>query len=76
MANDIVVSIYCTAYNHEKYIEKTLNGFINQKTDFKYQVIVHDDASTDRTAEIIKNMKLSTLMLFMQSIRKKSVLSR
>ena len=54
MANDIVVSIYCTAYNHEKYIEKTLNGFINQKTDFKYQVIVHDDASTDRTAEIIK----------------------
>lgn len=54
MANDIVVSIYCTAYNHEKYIEKTLNGFVNQKTDFKYQVIVHDDASTDRTAEIIK----------------------
>ena len=54
MANDIVVSIYCAAYNHEKYIEKTLNGFINQKTDFKYQVIVHDDASTDRTAEIIK----------------------
>ena len=54
MNDNIEVSIYCLTYNHEKYIEQTLNGFINQKTSFKFEVIVHDDASTDNTTEIIK----------------------
>lgn len=52
--NEIMVSILCMAYNHEKYIKDALEGFINQKTNFRYEVIVHDDASTDKTAEIIK----------------------
>ena len=51
--NEILVSVYCLAYNHEKYIRDCLEGFIKQKTNFKFEVIVHDDASTDRTAEII-----------------------
>lgn len=51
---EIKVSVYCTAYNHEAYISKTLEGFVNQKTRFKYEVIVHDDASTDNTKKIIK----------------------
>ena len=50
----IGVSVYCTAYNHEKYIRNALEGFIKQKTTFKYEVIVHDDASTDNTASIIR----------------------
>lgn len=48
-----MVSIQCITYNHEKYIRKALDGFVLQKTNFKFEVIVHDDASTDRTAEII-----------------------
>ena len=48
------VCVYCTAYNHEKYIKKTLNGFVNQVTNFKFYCIIHDDASTDKTALIIK----------------------
>ena len=52
--NEIMVSICCTAFNHEKYIRQTLDGFLMQKTDFKYEVIVHDDASTDQTAAIIR----------------------
>lgn len=51
---DIQVSVYCLAYNHEKYIQKTLEGFVNQIADFKFEVFVHDDASTDHTPEIIK----------------------
>lgn len=51
---DVVVSVYCLAYNHGKYIKDALEGFVNQKTEFKYEVIVHDDASTDDTAIIIK----------------------
>ena len=50
----IRVSVICTAYNHEKYIGKALEGFVNQKTNFDYEVIVHDDASTDGTASIIR----------------------
>lgn len=48
------VSIICYTYNHEKYIRDTLEGFVNQKTDFEFIAYIHDDASTDNTAEIIK----------------------
>lgn len=44
----------CTAYNHEKYIRQTLNGFVMQRTNFAFEAIVHDDASTDHTAAIIR----------------------
>ena len=52
--DEICVSVSCLAYNHEKYIRSALEGFISQKTKFKYEVIIHDDASTDKTADIIK----------------------
>lgn len=49
-----LVSIDCIAYNHEKYIEDALEGFLIQETDFPFEILVHDDASTDKTADIIK----------------------
>lgn len=52
--SQIEVSVYCLAYNHEKYIRDALDGFVNQKTNFRYEVFVHDDASTDNTASIIR----------------------
>ena len=52
--NDILVSVICNAYNHEKYIAEALEGFVMQKTSFQYEVLVHDDASTDNTAQIIR----------------------
>ena len=52
--NRIMVSVCCLAYNHEKYLRDALEGFVNQKTDFFYEVLIHDDASTDNTARIIK----------------------
>ncbi len=51
---NITVSVCCLTYNHAKYIRQALDGFVNQKTNFKYEVLVHDDASTDETASIIK----------------------
>ena len=53
MEKDILVSVICTAFNHAKYIKNTLESFVMQKTDFKFEVLVHDDASNDNTAEII-----------------------
>lgn len=51
---EIVVSTYCLAYNHEKFIRDALEGFVSQKVNFRYEVLVHDDASTDGTARIIR----------------------
>lgn len=51
---NIKVSVYCTAFNHEKYIRDTLEGFVTQKTTFNFEVFVHDDASTDSTKLIIQ----------------------
>lgn len=52
--DEIKVSVSCLTYNHEKYIRKCLDGFVNQKTNFKFEVLIHDDASTDGTADIIR----------------------
>lgn len=51
---DIMVSICCLVYNHEKYLRKTLEGFVQQKVNFNYEIIIHDDASTDSSAAIIR----------------------
>lgn len=49
------LTVLCTAFNHEKYIAQALESFVNQKTDFAFQVLVNDDCSTDGTAEIIRD---------------------
>ncbi len=54
MEKEIKVSVLCLAYNHEKYIRKCLDGFVMQKTNFKFEVLINDDASTDNTAQIIR----------------------
>ena len=57
MDNDVAVSVICNAFNHGKYIRDTLNGFVMQKTDFKFEVLVHDDSSKDDTADIIREFE-------------------
>ena len=54
MNAEIMVSVVCITYNHVKYIEQALRSMVTQKTDFAYEVIVHDDASTDGTIEIVR----------------------
>lgn len=53
-AENPLVSVRCITYNHEPYIAQALDGFLMQKTNFPFEVIVHDDASTDKTADIIR----------------------
>lgn len=52
-----LVSILCDTYNHEKYIAQAIDGFLMQKTNFPFEIIIHDDASTDNTAQIIRAYK-------------------
>ena len=49
-----MVSICCITYNHEKYIRDAIEGFLMQKTTFPFEILIHDDASTDGAADIIR----------------------
>lgn len=49
-----IVTIRCITYNQEKYIRQCLDGFVMQKTNFRFEAVVHDDASTDGTSDIIR----------------------
>lgn len=49
-----LVSVCCLTYNHEKYIADAIESFLSQKTTFPYEIIIHDDASTDSTTKIIQ----------------------
>lgn len=53
-----LVSISCLTYNHEKFIGQAIESFIQQKTNFPFEVLLHDDASTDNTAAIIREYEL------------------
>ncbi|MBC3618015.1 glycosyltransferase [Vibrio metschnikovii] len=53
-----LVSICCIVYNQEGYIEDAINGFLIQETDFPFEILIHDDASTDNTANIIREYEL------------------
>lgn len=50
----VVVSIICLAFNHAKFISRCLDAFLAQKVNFRVEILVHDDASTDGTSEIIR----------------------
>lgn len=51
---NILVSVLVITYNHEKYIKKALNSILMQKVNFKYEILIGDDASTDNTVKILK----------------------
>lgn len=53
----VLVSISCVTYNHSSYIRECLDGFLMQKTNFVFEVLIHDDASTDGTSDIINEYK-------------------
>lgn len=52
--NDTLVSVYCATYNHVTFIRQCLEGFVMQKTSFPFEVLIHDDASTDGTQDIVR----------------------
>lgn len=48
----VYVSIICTCFNQESYIKDVINGFLAQKTEYRFEIIIHDDCSSDNTHNI------------------------
>lgn len=53
-AHDVRVSVIVLTYNHEKYIRRAIESALMQRTDFHYEILVGDDASTDATPRILQ----------------------
>lgn len=76
MDNSIIVTVCCLTYNHEKFIRQCLDGFIMQKTSFRFEVLVHDDASTDKTQDIIREYESNYPNIIRPIFQKKNQYSK
>ncbi len=71
-----LVSIICVTYNQEKYIAQALESFLVQETNFDFEVLVHDDASTDKTPKILKKYAQKYPAIIKPIFEKKNQYSR
>lgn len=53
--DEVMVSVLCTAYRHEPYLRQCLDGIVSQQAGFRFEAIVHDDASPDGCSSIIED---------------------
>lgn len=53
--NNPVVSVCITTFNKQDYIKQALDSILSQKTNFEIEILIYDDASTDKTVQIIKS---------------------
>ncbi len=49
-----LVSVSCKTYMHASFIRDAIEGFLMQETTFPVEILIHDDASTDGTADIVR----------------------
>lgn len=75
-SNSIMVSICCITYNHEKFIRDAIEGFLMQKVNFPIEIIIHDDASTDGTADIIREYEKNYPLLIKPIYQKENQYSK
>jgi len=70
------ISILCTTYNHERYIAQALQGFLCQDSPYPFEILVHDDASTDRTQDIIRDWQARYPRIIKPVLQTENQLSR
>jgi len=71
-----LVSINCLTYNAEKFLRDTLDGFLIQKTNFPYEILVHDDASIDKTVSILQEYEKDYPEIFNIVYRETNIFSK
>ena len=67
-----VLTVFSWVYNHKDYIYESIESILRQKTNFKVEIIMHDDASNDGTKEIIIDYEKKYPRLFNNILHKKN----
>lgn len=67
------ITILCTTYNHKKYIRRALDGFIGQKSDIPFEILIHDDASIDGTSDIVREYAMKYPMIIKAFVAKNNI---
>ena len=75
-SDEPLLTVRCITFNHEPYIRDALNGFLSQRTDFPFQIVIHDDASTDGTQEVLKEYAASYPNVITLVLQKENLWSR
>ena len=76
MSVEPLVSVIITTYNQAPYIEKAILGVISQKTKYPFEIIIHDDASTDGTSDIVRLYQEKYPELVFATIQTENLYSR
>jgi len=71
--NTPLVSVCTITYNHEKYVAEALDSFLMQETDFSFEIVIADDCSPDKTAEVIKQYMKKYPHIIKDHLREKNV---
>lgn len=71
--SNIMVTIVTVTYNHKDYIRECLDSLVCQKTNFRYQILVGDDCSTDGTADIVREYAAKYPKIIVPVLRRKNV---
>ena len=59
LKNDVLVSVAMVAYNHEPYVSQAIESILRQNTTFRFELVIGEDCSTDRTRQIVRDYELS-----------------
>lgn len=70
---EITVSIAMLTFNHAKYIREALDAILLQKVNFRYEVVVGDDCSSDETQNILKSYAQKYPDKFVLLLRKSNI---
>ncbi len=71
-----VVSVFCWTYNDVKFIRESIDSILMQETTFPVEIIIHDDASTDGTADIIREYGVKHPQLFRNILHAENQMSQ
>jgi len=53
--NENKVTVISLTFNHVPYVTRALDTLLRQRTDFNFEIIIHDDVSADGTIDILKD---------------------
>ena len=70
---EIMISVVCLTYNHEKYIRQALDSILMQETEYEYEVLIGEDCSPDQSREILEEYHIAYPNIFQVFYREKNL---